>query len=91
MKYKKIGILGIAFKSNIDDIRDSLSIDLYNFLKKKGLKVNISDEYVTMNKIMNKKQLIKDSDIIILGVPHSSYKKIKIPKNKYLIDTWGFF
>ena len=91
LKYKKIGILGIAFKSNIDDIRDSLSIDLYNFLKKKGLKVNISDEYVTMNKIMNKKQLIKDSDIIILGVPHSSYKKIKIPKNKYLIDTWGFF
>tara|TARA_Y100000817_G_scaffold285089_1_gene252087 strand:+ start:462 stop:1625 length:1164 start_codon:yes stop_codon:yes gene_type:complete len=91
LKYKKIGILGVAFKSNIDDIRDSLSIDLYNFLKKKGLKVNISDDYVTMNKIMNKKQLIKDSDIIILGVPHSSYKKIKIPKNKYLIDTWGFF
>ena len=88
---KKIGILGAAFKSNIDDIRDSLSIDLYNFLKKKGLKVNISDEYVRMNKIINKNQLIKQSDIIILGVPHSSYKKIKIPKNKYLIDSWGFF
>ncbi len=88
---KKIGILGAAFKSNIDDIRDSLSIDLYNFLKKKGLKVNISDEYVKMNKIINKNQLIKQSDIIILGVPHSSYKKIKIPKNKYLIDSWGFF
>jgi len=88
---KKIGILGAAFKSNIDDIRDSLSIDLYNFLKKKGLKVNISDEYVKMDKIINKNQLIKQSDIIILGVPHSSYKKIKIPKNKYLIDSWGFF
>ena len=88
---KKIGILGAAFKSNIDDIRDSLSIDLYNFLKKKGLKVNISDEYVKMDKIIDKNQLIKQSDIIILGVPHSSYKKIKIPKNKYLIDSWGFF
>ena len=85
---KKIGILGAAFKSNIDDIRDSLSIDLYNFLKKKGLKVNISDEYVKMDKIIDKNQLIKQSDIIILGVPHSSYKKIKIPKNKYLIDSW---
>ena len=31
-----------------------------------------------------------NSDIIILGVPHSSYKKIKIPKNKFLVDSWGF-
>ena len=91
VKNKKIGILGVAFKSDFDDIRDSLSIDLYNFLKKKGLKVNISDEYVKMSKIIDKKQLIKKSDVIILGVPHSSYKKIKIPKNKYLIDSWGFF
>ena len=44
-----------------------------------------------MNEIIDKNQLIKKSDIIILGVPHSSYKKIKIPKNKYLIDSWGFF
>ena len=91
LKGKKIGILGAAFKSDIDDIRDSLSIDLYNFLKRKGLNVSISDEYVKMNEIIDKNQLIKKSDIIILGVPHSSYKKIKIPKNKYLIDSWGFF
>ena len=88
---KKIGILGVAFKSDIDDTRDSLSIELYKFLKKKGLKVNISDDFVKMREIINKKDLIKKSDIIILGVPHSSYKKIKIPKKKYLIDSWGFF
>ena len=88
---KKIGILGVAFKSDIDDTRDSLSIELYKFLKRKGLKVNISDDFVKMREIINKKDLIKKSDIIILGVPHSSYKKIKIPKKKYLIDSWGFF
>tara|TARA_B100000963_G_scaffold357260_1_gene379011 strand:+ start:1577 stop:2740 length:1164 start_codon:yes stop_codon:yes gene_type:complete len=91
LKNKTIGILGVAFKSDIDDVRDSLSIDLYNFLRKKNLKVNISDEYVKIDKLISKNQLIKKSDIIILGVPHSSYKKIKIPKNKYLIDSWGFF
>ena len=91
LKFKKIGILGVAFKSDIDDIRDSLSVDLYNFLKKRGLKVNISDDYVKMKQIIDKKKLIKNSDIIILGVPHSSYKKIKIPKDKFLIDSWGFF
>ena len=91
LKKKKIGILGVAFKPDIDDIRDSLSIDLYKFLKRKKLKVKISDEIVKMDEIIDKKRLIKESDIIILGVPHSSYKKLKIPKNKYLIDTWGFF
>ncbi len=91
LRKKKIGILGAAFKSDIDDTRDSLSIELYKFLKKKGLKVNISDDYVKMQNLVDKKKLIKYSDIIILGVPHSSYKKIKIPKNKYLIDSWGFF
>ena len=83
--------MGVAFKSDIDDTRDSLSIELYKFLKRKGLKVNISDDFVKMREIINKKDLIKKSDIIILGVPHSSYKKIKIPKKKYLIDSWGFF
>ena len=34
---------------------------------------------------------VKKSNIIVLGVPHTSYKNIKIPKNKYLIDSWGFF
>ena len=88
---KKIGILGVAFKSDIDDIRDSLSIELYKFLKKKGLRVCISDEFVKMNDIIPKKKLIKNSDIIILGVPHSSYRKIKISSKKFLIDSWGFF
>ena len=90
-KQKKIGILGAAFKSDIDDTRDSLSIDLYYYLKKKGLKVKLSDEYVKSDYIVDKKTLISQSDIIILGVPHSRYKKIKIPKNKFLIDSWGFF
>ena len=91
LKRKKVGILGMAFKSDIDDIRDSLSIDLWKYLKRKKINVLISDEFVKIENIINKKELIKKSDIIILGAPHSSYKKLKIPKNKFLIDTWGFF
>ena len=37
LKKKNIGILGMAFKSDIDDTRDSLSIDLWKYLKKKKL------------------------------------------------------
>lgn len=91
LKNKKIGILGASFKSDIDDIRDSLSIELYKFLKKKRLNVKISDELANINYVIDAKKLVEDSDIIILGTPHSFYKKIKIPKKKYLIDSWGFF
>ena len=91
LKNKKIGILGIAFKSDIDDVRDSLSIDLLNYLKKKNLKVSVSDEFAVIPGLISKNELINKSDIIVLGAPHSAYKKIKIPKNKYLIDSWGFF
>ena len=90
LKNKNIGILGVAFKSEIDDTRDSLAIELYKLLKRKKLKVNISDEYVKMKNIIDKKKLIKKSEILIIGAPHKSYKDIYIPKNKYLIDTWGF-
>lgn len=90
LKNKNIGILGVAFKSEIDDTRDSLAIELYKLLKKKKLKVNISDDYVKMKNIIDKKELIKKSEILIIGAPHKSYKDIYIPKNKYLIDTWGF-
>ena len=88
---KKIGILGVAFKPDIDDTRDSLSLDLYNYLKKKKLKIFMSDDFVNIKSKINKNMLIKNSDIIILGTPHKVYKKIKKPKKKYLIDTWGFF
>jgi hypothetical protein len=60
-------------------------------LKRKKLKVFFSDNYnLTLKKNLNQKKLISKSDIIIIGVPHKVYKTIKIPKNKYLIDIWGF-
>ncbi len=89
LKNKTIGILGMSFKSDIDDIRDSLSINLFNLLRNKKLKVKISDEYALIPKSINKNKLVKDSDIIIIGVPHSNYKKLNIPKNKFIIDSWG--
>lgn len=92
LKKKTIGILGISFKADIDDIRDSLALELFNLLKKKNLNVIFSDHYVSIlknNENINK--LIIKSDIIIIGALHTVYKKITIPKNKYLIDPWGYF
>ncbi len=89
LKKKKIGILGLSFKSDVDDIRDSLSIKLIKILKRKKYKFFISDEYVNDKRIISAKKLIKSSDIIVVAVPHKNYKNMIIPKNKIKIDTWN--
>ncbi len=85
----KIGILGMAFKADIDDIRDSLSYKLGKILRFHGAIVFYSDEFVKNNTFVSKEELTKNSDIIIIGVPHSAYKGITFPKNKEIIDLWG--
>ena len=89
LKHKTIGVLGLAFKADIDDDRDSLSLKLIRLIKKNNLKVVFSDEYIKHPESVEKDKLIKLADIIIIATPHKSYNKIKFPKNKKIIDTWG--
>jgi len=81
--------MGMAFKADTDDIRDSLSLKLIKYLKKRKIKYLYSDPYYKDEKITNEKILIKKSDFIIVTVPHKNYKKTKIPKNKKVIDIWN--
>ena len=89
LKKKTIGILGISFKAENDDIRDSLSLKLLNYLKSKKIKTLQSDEYYKNKDNVDKKVLLKKSDIIILCTPHKAYKNLKIKKNKVLVDIWS--
>ena len=89
MKKKVIGVLGLTFKAETDDIRDSLSIKLLQYLKKLKLKTLQSDEYYKNKNNISKENLVKSSDIIIIAAPHKVYKKIKFPKNKIVVDIWG--
>ena len=86
---KKIGILGMAFKADMDDTRDSLSYKLGKILRFHGAKVSYSDEFAKDPTFISKEQLIKECDIVIIGAPHTAYKKIKIPKKKKIVDIWG--
>ena len=89
LKKKVVGVLGLTFKSETDDIRDSLAIKLLKLLKSKKIKTLQSDEYFKNKENVKKDYLIKKSDIIILSAPHKAYKKLKIKKNKIIIDIWG--
>ena len=85
----EVGILGMAFKANIDDTRDSLSFKLKKLLNFEGAIVNCSDEFVQDPKFISKEELINTCNIIIIGVPHDAYKKIKFPNSVILFDIWS--
>jgi len=90
LKNKTIGILGMAFKAEVDDIRDSLSYKLRKVLEFKCSEVLCSDEYVKSANFVSKEELVKSADIVIIGVPHAEYRKIEFPDNVDVLDIWGF-
>ena len=85
----KIGILGMAFKADIDDIRDSLSFKLGKILRFHGAKVYYSDEYAKNPDFVSKEELIKKSDVVIVAIPHSAYKGLVLPRKIEVVDLWG--
>jgi UDP-N-acetyl-D-mannosaminuronic acid dehydrogenase len=86
---KKVGILGMAFKANIDDIRDSLSYKLRKMLRFHGAHVVCSDDFVSDPTFVPKEDLISSCDIIIVGVPHTAYRELQTPSTAHVVDLWG--
>ena len=85
----RVGILGMAFKADIDDIRDSLSYKLEKILHFHGATVLRSDEFVRDVGFVPKEELCARADVIVVGAPHSTYRALAIPTGKALIDPWG--
>ena len=85
LRGKKIGVMGLAFKADNDDIRESLSFKVKKLLEMKMADVLVTDEFVPGTLPLGK--FIKEADGIILGVPHSAYRKLKIKKP--FVDCWG--
>ena len=97
VKNKKICFLGVTFKANTDDMRDSSSLFMIPSLIKKGAKVNYFDptgEKLEFKKLKNVKfsenviSAIKDADLIIIHTEWNDFKSInfkKIFQNKKFI------
>jgi len=84
-----VGILGMAFKADIDDTRESLSFKLAKILRFHGAAVLCSDEFVHHPAFLSKEQLLEACDVVIVGAPHSAYANLDVPPSVELIDVWG--
>lgn len=99
----KILILGLAYKRDIDDIRESPSLKLIELLQDMGAKVDYNDDYVTeipklrkytFNKKSVKitKQNLAKYDMVLLSTDHTYYDYEFILKNsKIIVDTRNAF
>lgn len=85
----KVGILGMTFKADIDDIRDSLSFKLGKILRFNGADVYYSDEFAKNPTFISKNKLIEICDVVIVAVPHSNYKGMVVPEKVEVVDLWG--
>lgn len=83
-----VGVLGMAFKAESDDKRESLSYKLRKILEFEAKEVLCSDEYISDEQFVSARELVRRSDIIIIGVPHKAYAALSFGR-KVVVDIWG--
>ena len=85
-----VGLLGMAFKAEIDDTRASLSYKLKHALEICARGVLTTDPFVTTDpNILPFDHVVDHSDLLILCAPHSVYAEADL-KGKPVVDIWGF-
>ncbi len=100
----KILILGMAYKKNVDDVRESPSLKIYELLKERGASVDYYDPYVKrtgrhrkypdleIESIEYSKEKISNYDLVLLLTDHDVFKYEEILENaKLIFDTRNAF
>lgn len=94
LKDKTIGILGLSFKPDTDDMRDAPSIIIINHLLEKGAKIKVYDP-IAMDRAKNliknvnfsedSYEVAKDSDLLIIVTEWNEFKEMNLKKIKEML------
>lgn len=90
-----IGCLGLAFKADVDDLRESPAMDIVRHLQKENLgQLLVCEPNIRSHAefdLMKTEDVVKEADIILLLVDHKQFRKISASdlKEKIVIDTRG--
>ena len=88
----KILIVGVAYKKDIDDVRESPALRIMDLLKYKGGKINYHDPYVesmdSLKSLDLTKDIIEEQDAIVITTDHTSIDYTSLGKYaKLIVDT----
>jgi UDP-N-acetyl-D-mannosaminuronic acid dehydrogenase len=86
-----VGILGMAFKGDSDDPRESLSYKLRKVLDYEAGAVLCTDPFVRGADFLPVDEVLERADLLVLATPHSAYRSLAIPPDKPMVDIWDFF
>jgi UDP-N-acetyl-D-glucosamine dehydrogenase len=91
----KVLILGVAYKNDIDDYRESPAFKVIELLEKNGAELMVNDPYCPVSKYKDKTynsvdwtEVIEDSDIVVITTNHSCYDyETIVARAKVVYDT----
>jgi UDP-N-acetyl-D-mannosaminuronic acid dehydrogenase len=88
LPHMTVGILGMSFKAESDDIRSSLSYKLKRILRFKAARVVTHDPFVTVDpELLPLDEVVQQSDLLILGTPHAEYRSLDTETP--IVDIWN--
>ena len=90
----KLALMGLAFKPDIDDLRESPAIDIVSEIMKlsNNTEVMISEPNLSKHQIFNLTdctESFREADIVVFLVAHSQFKKLPTHSDKVILDFCG--
>jgi UDP-N-acetyl-D-mannosaminuronic acid dehydrogenase len=89
LAHRNVGILGMAFKPNNDDKRESLAYKLRKLLVRESATVMCTDPYILDADFYPLEEVLRRCELLFIGCPHSEYRALDFT-GKDIVDCWGF-
>lgn len=101
LSQSKVLVLGIAYKKNVDDMRESPSVEVMDMIRKKGAQVDYSDPYVPVFGPLKEynyqlesrsisEEMISEYDAVVLATDHNDFDyELILNASQLVVDTRG--
>lgn len=93
IKDPKVAAFGMTYKGNVDDIRESPSVEIIELMKSQGIEVRIYDPHVEREDCVSLEDAVRGADLIVILTDHNEYKNMEhkhiaeLMRNPKLFDT----